>query len=206
MKWRRCTNCRNAHAKANWRGRPLGTPSICSVPQDLHTPPLLPGEPAPGKRVKQVNESYRGTDVYHGLYLPPDWKEGQRYPVIVEYAGNKWRTSPGTVEGSNPRIRDLGGNWGYLGLHALCRRREQPQCGQLVGGMSGQPSPTARLPSNRRVTNSAATRNRCSSRASRAARSARGQSGTIGDAVPDDLSLRVHARRGPSRDFCLEFC
>ena len=30
----------------------------------------------------------------------------------------------------------------------------------------------------------------------------RGQSGTIGDAVPDDLSLRVHARRGPSRDFC----
>ena len=34
----------------------------------------------------------------------------------------------------------------------------------------------------------------------------RGQSGTIGDAVLDDLSLRVHARRGPSRDFYLEFC
>ncbi len=205
MKWRRCTNCRNARAKANWRVRPLGIHPASAAFHKICTRRLCPPE---NRRL--VRGSNRSTKVTVGPTCTTDSichrKEGLRYPVIVEYAGNKWRTSPGTVEGSNPRIRDLGGNWGYLGLHALCRRREQPQCGQLVGGMSGQPSPTARLPSNRRVTNSAATRNRCSSRASRAARSARGQSGTIGDAVPDDLSLRVHARRGPSRDFCLEFC
>jgi hypothetical protein len=75
--------------------------NIEMVPQDLTIPPVTNDTPAPGKRVKQVNQDYAGSDVYHVLYLPTDWKKGTKYPVIVEYAGNQWQTSPGTVEGSN---------------------------------------------------------------------------------------------------------
>ena len=79
----------------------LSAKDIESVCPDLITPSVTDHAPAPGKRVRQINQDYAGTDVYHLLYLPIDWVQGQRYPVIVEYAGNKWRTSPGTVEGSN---------------------------------------------------------------------------------------------------------
>ena len=71
------------------------------VVPDLTTPPVTLGEPAPGKRVKVVLPEYQGTEIYHALYLPTDWKKGERYPVIVEYAGNHFKTSPGTVNGSN---------------------------------------------------------------------------------------------------------
>lgn len=74
---------------------------IESVLPDLITPSAIDDAPAPGKRVRQANQNYAGTNVYHLLYLPIDWKEEETYPVIVEYAGNKWKTSPGTVEGSN---------------------------------------------------------------------------------------------------------
>ena len=74
---------------------------IESVRPDLITPSATDHEPAPGKRVRQSNRNYAGTEVYHLLYLPTDWVKGKSYPVIVEYAGNKWKTSPGTVEGSN---------------------------------------------------------------------------------------------------------
>ena len=74
---------------------------IEAVPQDLFTPPITDGPPAPGKRVRQVNREYAGSGVHHALYLPADWKAGKKYPVIVEYAGNQYRTCPGTLEGSN---------------------------------------------------------------------------------------------------------
>ena len=74
---------------------------IESVLPDLITPSVTDHAPAPGKRVRQTNKSYAGTKVHHLLYLPTDWKKGEKYPVIVEYAGNKWKTSPETVEGSN---------------------------------------------------------------------------------------------------------
>ena len=82
-------------------------PDIRSVRPDLETPPVTLGEPAPGKRVKQVASGYEGTDVYHTLYLPTDWRQGGRYPVIVEYAGNGGYRNQhgdiceGTVEGCN---------------------------------------------------------------------------------------------------------
>jgi len=41
---------------------------------------------------------YVGTDLYHALYLPVDWKRSETYPVIVEYSGNKWKSSQGTVD------------------------------------------------------------------------------------------------------------
>jgi hypothetical protein len=71
------------------------------VRPDLITPAASDGAPGPGKRVRQINENYSGTEVYHLLYLPTDWVEGRDYPVIVEYAGNEWQNIPGTVEGSN---------------------------------------------------------------------------------------------------------
>jgi len=81
-------------------------PDIESVKPDLAVPPLETGQPAAGKRVRQVLPAYRETSVYHSVYLPTDWQSGQRYPVIVEYAGNgpyKNRygdNSTGFVEGS----------------------------------------------------------------------------------------------------------
>jgi len=78
-----------------------GEVDIENVLPDLITPQASNASPAPGKRVRQFNEDYEGSDVYHLLYLPTDWVKGKKYPVIVEYAGNKWKTSPGTVEGSN---------------------------------------------------------------------------------------------------------
>jgi hypothetical protein len=64
-------------------------PDIRSVPQDLVTPPMTEGNPAPGRRVRQTIAAYRHTDVYHALYLPTDWQPAsRRAPVLIEYAGN----------------------------------------------------------------------------------------------------------------------
>jgi lysophospholipase L1-like esterase len=68
---------------------------------DLTVPAVTDAAPSPGARVRQFNKDYVGSKVYHTLYLPTDWKPNQKYPVIVEYAGNQWRTSLGTVEGSS---------------------------------------------------------------------------------------------------------
>ncbi len=100
MKWRRCTNCRNARAKANWRVRPLGIHPASAAFHKICTRRLCPPE---NRRL--VRGSNRSTKVTVGPTCTTDSichrKEGLRYPVIVEYAGNKWRTSPGTDEGSN---------------------------------------------------------------------------------------------------------
>ncbi|MFC1713393.1 hypothetical protein ACFL6S_06990 [Candidatus Poribacteria bacterium] len=61
---------------------------MTSVLPDLAAPVMIDGEPAPGKRVKQVISEYMETEVYHALYLPVDWQPDKRYPVIVEYTGN----------------------------------------------------------------------------------------------------------------------
>ena len=74
---------------------------IESVRPNLITPQASDHAPTPGKRVRQWNKGYAGSEVYHLLYLPTDWVEGKSYPVILEYAGNKWKTSLGTVEGSH---------------------------------------------------------------------------------------------------------
>ncbi len=82
-------------------------PDLRTVPADLAMPPLSDGAPAPGKRLKQQLPPYRGTQVYHVLYLPTDWKTGGRFPVIAEYAGNGGYSnrfgdvSLGTPEGSH---------------------------------------------------------------------------------------------------------
>ena len=73
------------------------------MPLDLVTPAMTDEAPAPGKRVRQIAPEYRGTDVHHALYLPTNWKPDRKYPVIVEYTGNKWEPckSTGKVEDAN---------------------------------------------------------------------------------------------------------
>jgi len=71
------------------------------VSPDLIVPEVTDESPAPGRRVRQQNEDYADTEVYHVLYLPTDWAPGKKYPVIVEYAGNRYKSIPGTVESSH---------------------------------------------------------------------------------------------------------
>lgn len=71
------------------------------VEDALTPPPMTEEQPAPGKRVRQVDPALAGTAVYHALYLPTNWEAGRAWPVIVEYAGNQWQTSLGTPEGSS---------------------------------------------------------------------------------------------------------
>lgn len=87
----------------------LGYAQQTSSRPDLQTPEATDGMPEAGRRVRQVLDDYQGSEVYHLLYLPSDWKPGSNYPVIVEYAGNKYKTSPGTVEGSNLGFGITGG-------------------------------------------------------------------------------------------------
>ncbi|QDT70102.1 hypothetical protein MalM25_30470 [Planctomycetes bacterium MalM25] len=80
---------------------PVRAVELDDFPQNLITPQTVRDAPAPGRRVRQTLPAYAETQVHHTLYLPTDWRPGASYPVIVEYAGNQWKTSPGTVEGSN---------------------------------------------------------------------------------------------------------
>ena len=57
--------------------------------KDLVTPEMTTEEPAAGRRVRQVAPEYQGTEVCHVLYLPLDWKLGDKYSVIVEYTGKQ---------------------------------------------------------------------------------------------------------------------
>jgi Cellulase (glycosyl hydrolase family 5) len=66
-------------------------PDVFKIPSDLDHPGIAQGEPAPGKLVLQSLPAYAETEVVHSVYLPSDWKKGRRFPVIVEYLGNKIR-------------------------------------------------------------------------------------------------------------------
>lgn len=77
---------------------------------DLVTPPMTDDAPAPGKRVRGVAPEYAGTNVYHALYLPTDWRPGKTYPVIVEYTGN---FSPN--HGSTGEVKDANLGYGLTG-------------------------------------------------------------------------------------------
>jgi len=57
---------------------------------EARVPPMEEGTPRAGHFVKVIAPEYQGTQVYHAVYLPIDWKKGEKYPVIVEYAGNSW--------------------------------------------------------------------------------------------------------------------
>ncbi len=59
------------------------------------------GLPAPGKRVSVTEPEYAGTDVHHSLYLPQNFADRHRHPLIVEYTGNYYPPA-----GSTGRVED----------------------------------------------------------------------------------------------------
>ena len=67
-------------------------------PAPLSPPPVTSDAPGPGKRVRVTPPEYSGTDVHYTLYLPPDWRAGGTYPVIVEFVPNTYQGIAGTVE------------------------------------------------------------------------------------------------------------
>ena len=77
---------------------------------DLVTPEMTTEEPAAGRRVRQVAPEYEGTEVYHALYLPVDWKPGGKYSVIVEYTGNEFAEC-----GSTGEVKDANLGYGLTG-------------------------------------------------------------------------------------------
>ena len=81
-----------------------------SVSNDLVTPTMTDEEPAAGRRVRQVAPEYEGSDVYHALYLPEDWKPGEKYSVLVEYTGNKFAAC-----GSTGEVKDANLGFGLTG-------------------------------------------------------------------------------------------
>ena len=87
--------------------------------QKTLTPPATTEGPAtPGKRISITLEKFKGTDVHHTLYLPSDWDpawggKNLRYPLIVEYSGNKFLAS-----GSTGRIKDSALGFGLTGGRA----------------------------------------------------------------------------------------
>lgn len=76
----------------------------------LVTPEMTTQEPAAGLRVRQVAPEYQGTEVYHALYLPLDWKPGGNYSVIVEYTGNQSAKC-----GSTGKVKDANLGYGLTG-------------------------------------------------------------------------------------------
>ena len=76
----------------------------------LVTPEMTTDEPAAGRRVRQVAPVYNGTEVYHALYLPVDWKPGDKYPLIIEYTGNRFAES-----GSTGEVKDANLGYGLTG-------------------------------------------------------------------------------------------
>lgn len=81
-----------------------------AVTFDLTTPVVTNDEPGPGRRVRQIAPEYKGTEVYHALYLPVDWKPDGKYPVLVEYTGNKF-----AVSGSTGEVKDANLGYGLSG-------------------------------------------------------------------------------------------
>lgn len=67
--------------------------------RQLAIPPLSKGKPAAGKRVAVTPEEFSGTNVFHTLYLPPNWTpNGPPLPIIFEYTGNFHPQSGSTGE------------------------------------------------------------------------------------------------------------
>jgi hypothetical protein len=82
---------------------------IGAVAADLVVPAMTDDSAMPGRRVRDVHPNWRGTDVYHALYLPTNQQTGKSYPVIVELAGNGgYRNQFGDVCTGRPEGCKLG--------------------------------------------------------------------------------------------------
>ena len=89
----------------------LSSESNISLSTDLVTPTMTQEDPTPGKRVSQVAHEYKGTKVYHTLYLPTD----------------------GRGQGSEFGLRLERGERIHLGLYAVYSKKKKRECRDLVG-------------------------------------------------------------------------
>lgn len=64
-------------------------PDISTIPPVLVIPEVTAEVPAPGKRVFYRLAGDDAAVPSMVLYLPTDWTPEKRFPVIVEYAGNR---------------------------------------------------------------------------------------------------------------------
>jgi hypothetical protein len=76
----------------------MAVADIGSVEPDLEVPATDPGQPGPGRRVRQTTPGFPEQGVHHTLYLPPDWEPGRKFPVIIEWTGNRYGSCTGLVE------------------------------------------------------------------------------------------------------------
>lgn len=99
---------------------PIKQPDLTAANR-LTVPQMVVAVPSAGKRVRHQLPSFEGTEIYHSLYLPTDWQPNKRFPIIIEYAGNRWITSkvysPGTPEGSRMGYGMSQGS-GYIWVNA----------------------------------------------------------------------------------------
>ena len=77
-------------------------------PNRLDVPDMEAGAPNPGRRVRYQIAADAGTPVYCTLYLPPDWEQGRRYPVIVEFPGNIFYRAGGCWSTGRPEQCAMG--------------------------------------------------------------------------------------------------
>lgn len=84
-------------------------PDISAIPPDLTVPEMTAGAPGAGLRVRHTAPGWEKTEVYGTLYLPPEWKAGARFPVIVEWAGNGgYKNAFGDLSTGRPEGSRLG--------------------------------------------------------------------------------------------------
>ena len=88
--WGRAGRAAMAVLSGAWcvAGSAAELPDLTTVLPDLVVPPMVEGAAAPGRRVRAVTTGWEGTEVHHALYLPPEWTEQSRLPVLVELPGN----------------------------------------------------------------------------------------------------------------------
>lgn len=119
--------------------------NLNGLPSDLTVPEVTRGTPAPGQRVWQTNQGFEKTEIAHALYLPPDWRPGKRYPVIMEYPGNGgYRNALNDV--SRGRVQDckLGyGLSGGVGMIWVSLPFVDPKTGKHAVKWWGDPDATA---------------------------------------------------------------
>lgn len=127
-------------------GLPAAEPNnLNNLSSDLTLPAVTHEKPQPGKRVWQKNPGFEQTEIAHALYLPPDWKPGKTYPVIMEYPGNGG-FSNSLGDRSRGRVQDckLGfGLSGGKGMIWVSLPFVNPQTGKHAIYWWGDPDATA---------------------------------------------------------------
>jgi len=63
---------------------------LAAMARRVQVPEVVEASPAAGLRAWRSLPPWRGTALRHVLTLPKEWRAGRRYPVIVEYTGNRF--------------------------------------------------------------------------------------------------------------------